>query len=101
MDDRERLRQIRHRLAALHHAEEVSGNVAATCRCYGISRPTAPGPKSRTPVRDAGPQHKRVDLTNEILEYLEIGHNRQPRHTSLGMVTPIEIETRHQRHPAA
>jgi len=22
------------------HAEEVTGNVARTCRCYGISRPT-------------------------------------------------------------
>lgn len=26
------------RLAVLRHAEEVSGNVAATCRYYGISR---------------------------------------------------------------
>ena len=40
MDDREQQRKIRHRLAVLHHAEEVTGNVAATCRCYGISRPT-------------------------------------------------------------
>ena len=31
-------RQIKHRLAVLRHAEEVSGNVAATCRYYGISR---------------------------------------------------------------
>ena len=38
MDDREQQRKIRHRLAVLRHAEEVSGNVAATCRCYGISR---------------------------------------------------------------
>lgn len=22
----------------LHYAEEISGNIAATCRCYGISR---------------------------------------------------------------
>ena len=39
MDDREQQRKIRHRLAVLRHAEEVSGNVAATCRYYGISRP--------------------------------------------------------------
>ena len=32
MDDREQQRKIRHRLAVLRHAEEVSGNVAATCR---------------------------------------------------------------------
>jgi transposase InsO family protein len=38
MDDREQQRKIRHRLAVLRHAEEISGNVAATCRYYGISR---------------------------------------------------------------
>jgi transposase InsO family protein len=31
-------RQIKHRLAVLKHCEEVTGNVAATCRYYGISR---------------------------------------------------------------
>ena len=40
MDDREQQRKIRHRLAVLRHAEEVTGNVAATCRYYGISQPT-------------------------------------------------------------
>ena len=38
MDDREQQRKVRHRLAVLRHAEEVSGNIAATCRYYGISR---------------------------------------------------------------
>lgn len=38
MDDREQQRKIRHRLAVLRHAEEVTGNVSATCRYYGISR---------------------------------------------------------------
>jgi transposase InsO family protein len=33
-------RQIRHRLTVLRHADEVSMNVAATCRHYGISRNT-------------------------------------------------------------
>lgn len=33
-------RQAQHRLAILRHAEEVTGNVAQTCRYYGISRPT-------------------------------------------------------------
>lgn len=40
MDEREQQRKVRHRLAVLRHAEEVSGNVAATCRYYGISRQT-------------------------------------------------------------
>jgi transposase InsO family protein len=38
MDEREQQRKIRHRLAVLRHAEEVTGNVSATCRYYGISR---------------------------------------------------------------
>jgi Helix-turn-helix domain len=31
-------RQVGRRLAVLHHAEEVTGNVSLTCRYYGISR---------------------------------------------------------------
>ena len=38
MDEREQQRKVRHRLAVLRHADEVSGNVSATCRYYGISR---------------------------------------------------------------
>ena len=38
MADRELERRANHRLAVLRHVEEVSGNVAATCRYYGISR---------------------------------------------------------------
>ncbi len=40
MDKREQERKIQHRLSVLRHADEVSGNVAANCRYYGISRPT-------------------------------------------------------------
>src|SRR4051794_8058777 len=39
MEEREQQRRIRHRLAVLRHAEEVTGNVAAICGYYGISRP--------------------------------------------------------------
>jgi transposase-like protein len=31
-------REVRRRLAIIRHAEEVTGNVAMTCRYYGISR---------------------------------------------------------------
>jgi len=37
----------------------------------------------------------RLELSNAIFEYLEIFHNRQRRHSSLGMVTPVEYEIRH------
>lgn len=36
----------------------------------------------------------RIELANAIFEYLEIFHNRQRRHSSLGMLSPIEFETR-------
>jgi putative transposase len=36
----------------------------------------------------------RVELANAIFEYLEIFHNRQRRHSALGMLTPIEFATR-------
>jgi len=38
----------------------------------------------------------RVELANAIFEYLEIFHNRQLRHSALGMLTPVEFETRHK-----
>jgi len=36
--DRELDKNAARRLAIIHHAEEVTGNVALTCRYYGISR---------------------------------------------------------------
>ena len=38
----------------------------------------------------------RGELANAIFEYLEIFHNRQRRHSRLGMLTPVEFETRHK-----
>jgi putative transposase len=37
--------------------------------------------------------HTRVELANAIFEYLEVFHNRQRRHSSLGRRTPIEFES--------
>ena len=39
----------------------------------------------------------RVELANALFEYLEVFHNRQRRHSSLGMLTPVEYEVQHQR----
>jgi transposase InsO family protein len=36
----------------------------------------------------------RIELANAIFEYLEVWHNRQRRHSRLGMLTPIEFENR-------
>jgi len=37
----------------------------------------------------------RVELANAMFEYLEIFHNRQRRHTAIGMRTPIVYERLH------
>ena len=43
----------------------------------------------------------RIELANAIFDYLEIFYNRQRRHSSLGMLTPIEYEILHQQQPVA
>lgn len=43
----------------------------------------------------------RVELANAIFEYLEIFRNRQRRQSALGMLTPVEFETRHQTETVA
>ncbi len=37
----------------------------------------------------------RIELANAIFKYLEVFHNRQRRHSSLGMLTPIQHERLH------
>lgn len=37
----------------------------------------------------------RVELATALFEYLEVFHNRQRRHSSLGMMTPVEFELHH------
>jgi putative transposase len=36
----------------------------------------------------------RLELANAMFDYLEIWHNRQRRHSQLGMLTPVEFERR-------
>ncbi|MDQ4038315.1 MAG: IS3 family transposase [Actinomycetota bacterium] len=43
----------------------------------------------------------RVELANAIFEYLEIFHNRQRRHSALGMLSPVQFEAGHQPTTAA
>jgi len=40
MTEREQQRKIGHRPAVLRDTAEVTGNVSASCRYYGMSRPT-------------------------------------------------------------
>ncbi len=43
----------------------------------------------------------RLELASAIFDYLEIFHNRQRRHSSLSMLTPVEFEALHQPITAA
>ena len=43
----------------------------------------------------------RVELSTAIFDYLEIFHNRQRRHSSLDMLTPVEFEARRRPTTAA
>jgi len=43
----------------------------------------------------------RVELANAMFDYLEIFHNRQRRHSSIGMLTPIEYENLHSNRSIA
>jgi transposase InsO family protein len=51
---------------------------------------------SRVPVEllDRQAWHTRLELATALFEYLEIFHNRQRRHSSLGMLTPTDFEGR-------
>jgi putative transposase len=43
----------------------------------------------------------RVELSTAIFEYLEVFHNRQRLHSALGMLSPVEFESRHTKRGAA
>jgi len=51
--------------------------------------------RMQTELLDRQKWHTRVELAGAIFEYLEVFHNRTRRHSSLGMLTPIEYEQLH------
>jgi putative transposase len=51
--------------------------------------------RMQTELLDRKRWRTRLELANAIFEYLEVFHNRKRRHSSLGMLTPIEYETLH------
>ena len=79
-------RQVRRRLAVLRHVEEVTGNVAMTCRYYGISRQTyygwlrryetegVDGLRDRSKRPRTSPNATRADVVEKII------HLRQHYH---------------------
>jgi putative transposase len=51
--------------------------------------------RMQTELLDRHKWNTRVELANAILEYLEIFHNLQRRHSALGWRTPVEFEMLH------
>ncbi len=51
--------------------------------------------KMQTELLDRKKWKTRVELANEIFQYLEIFHNRQRRHSKLDYLTPVEYERLH------
>ncbi|MFD4555702.1 GntR family transcriptional regulator [Streptomyces sp. NPDC058469] len=43
---------------------------------------------------DRGRWRTRLELSTALFEYLEIFHNRQRRHSALGMLSPVDYELR-------
>ncbi|MGW4411768.1 IS3 family transposase [Nonomuraea sp. NPDC004702] len=48
--------------------------------------------RSRGELLDRQRWNTRIELAAAIFEYLEIWHNRQRRHSGLGMLNPIQFE---------
>ena len=77
--ERELERRAKHKLAVLRHVEEISGNVAATCRYYGITRTCFykwrkryedkgfEGLKDRSSIPHHSPEQDRPEVIEKIL----------------------------------
>jgi putative transposase len=62
--------------------------------CYDNSMIEAFWSRMQVELLDRRRWKTRLELANAIFEYLEIWHNRQRRHSRLGMLTPIEFENK-------
>jgi transposase InsO family protein len=60
--------------------------------CYDNAMIEAFWSRMQVELLDQQRWHTRIELANAIFDYLEVFHNRQRRHSSLGMLTPIEFE---------
>ena len=60
--------------------------------CYDNSMIEAFWSRMQVELLDTRRWRTRIELSNAIFDYLEVFHNRQRRHSALGMRTPIEFE---------
>ena len=60
--------------------------------CYDNSMIESFGSRMQVELLDRRRWRTRIELANAIFDYLEIWHNRRRRHSSIGMLSPIEYE---------
>ena len=99
-------RKVRHRLAVLRHAEEVTGNVAMTCRYYGITRQCfytwkrryeelgEEGLRDRSSRPRSSPRQTHVDVVNKII-YLRRHYHFGPAKISMYLKRYHDVSVSH------
>jgi putative transposase len=76
-------------------------SMGSVADCYDNARVESFWSRMQIELLDRRRWKTRVELSSAIFEYLEIFHNRQRRHSALGMVSPVEYELRHGASTAA
>ena len=64
--------------------------------CYDNSMIESFWSRMQVELLDRKRWRTRLELANAIFEYIEIFHNRQRRHSAIGMLSPIEFERQQQ-----
>jgi transposase InsO family protein len=83
---------------AFTHRLRTSGllpSMGSVGDCYDNALVEAFWGRMQTELLNRRRWNTRVELANAIFDDIEIFHNRQRRHSSIGMLTPIEDENRH------
>ena len=76
-------------------------SMGAVGTCYDNALMESFWSRVQVELLDRQSWNTRLELASAIFEYLEIFHNRQRRHSSLDMLTPVEFEARQTSTPAA
>jgi putative transposase len=79
----------------------VLASIGSVGDCYDNAMIEAFWSRMQVELLDTRRWKTRVELANAIFEYIEIFHNRRRRHSSLGMLTPIEFELQNTARAAA
>ena len=103
MTEQELERGARRRLAVIHHAQEVTGNVAKTCRYYGISRNLyykwyrryeadgVAGLRDRSKRPRTSPRATQIEVVGKIL-YLRENYHFGPQKISMYLKRYHDVE---------